>query len=109
MATNYIQDGDILDYTAGAAISAGDVVVIGTIGGVAITDIANGATGAVAISGVFRVTKATGAVTQGALLYWNATNSNLTTTATGATLVGVAAAAALSGDATVDILLNGVN
>ena len=109
MATNYIQDGDILDYTAGAAISAGDFVVIGTVGGVAINDIANGAVGAVAVSGVFRVTKATGAVTQGALLYWNATNSNLTTTAAGATLVGVAASAALSGDATVDILLNGVN
>ena len=59
-----------------------------------------------AISGVFSVPKASGAITQGALLYWDDTAENLTTTASGNTLVGVAAAAAASGDATVPLLLN---
>ena len=43
---------------------------------------------------------------QGAKLYWDNTNKVLTTTASGNTIVGVAAAAAASGDATVAILLN---
>jgi predicted RecA/RadA family phage recombinase len=107
MATNFIQEGKALNYTpSGADVSSGDLVVIGTIAGIAKTDIADGKTGAVHVSGVFSVAKATGAITQGAKLYWSSANSNLTTTASGNTLVGVAAAAALSADATVPLLLN---
>ena len=106
MAKNFIKEGKILDYTAGAATVSGQFVLVGAIGGIAIADIANGATGAVQIEGVFSVPKASGAVTQGAKLYWDATNSVLTTTSSGNTIVGVAAAAAASGDATVQILLN---
>jgi predicted RecA/RadA family phage recombinase len=107
MATNYIQEGKALNYTpSGADVVSGDFLVIGTIGAVAKTDIADGKTGAVHICGVFSVAKASGAITQGAKLYWNSSNSNLTTTASGNTLVGVAAAAAASGDATVPLLLN---
>ena len=107
MATNFVQEGKALDYTpSGADVASGDFVLMGSIGGVAKTDIADGKTGAVHVSGVFSVAKATGAVAQGAKLYWNSTNSNLTTTASGNTIVGVAAAAALSADATVKILLN---
>ena len=106
MAKNFIHEGDVLNYTAGANIASGQFVLIGAIGGVAIGAIANGATGAVRVKGVFSVPKASGAVTQGAKLYWDATNSVLTTTASGNTIVGVAAAAAQSGDATAQILLN---
>lgn len=106
MATNYVQEGKALNYTAGADIKSGDFVLIGALGGVAKTDIANGKSGAVHVKGVFSVAKASGAITQGAKLYWNSTNSNLTTTASGNTFVGVAAEAAASGDATVKLLLN---
>lgn len=107
MATNYIQDGKTLNYTAsGADISSGDFVLVGVLGGIAQTDIADGKTGAVCVAGVFSVPKASGAISQGAKLYWNATNGNLTTTATGNTIVGVAARAAASGDSHVDIMLN---
>jgi predicted RecA/RadA family phage recombinase len=106
MAKNFVQEGKTLDYTAGADISSGQFVLIGAIGGVAKTNIANGKVGAVHVKGVFNVVKASGAITQGAKLYWNSTNSNLTTTASGNTFVGVAAEAAASGDATVKLLLN---
>jgi predicted RecA/RadA family phage recombinase len=107
MATNYVQEGKTLNYTAsGADIASGDFVLIGTIGGVAKTDIADGKTGAVHICGVFSIPKASGAITQGAKLYWSTTNSNLTTTASGNTIVGVAAEAAASGDANAKLLLN---
>lgn len=106
MATNFVQEGHSLNYTAGANITSGSFVLVGTIGAIAKTDIANGKTGAVQITGVFSVPKASGAVTQGAKLYWSTASSNLTTTASGNTIVGVAAEAAASGDANVKILLN---
>ena len=52
----------------------GDFILLGAIGGIAQTDIADGKTGAVHISGVFSVAKASGTVNQGAKLYWNSTN-----------------------------------
>ncbi|MEZ5690489.1 MAG: DUF2190 family protein [Rickettsiales bacterium] len=107
MSTNYVQEGKALNYTpSGADVASGDLVIIGTIAGVAKTDIADGKTGAVHICGVFSLAKASGAVTQGAKLYWSSANSNVTTTATGNTLIGVAAAAAASGDASIPVLLN---
>jgi predicted RecA/RadA family phage recombinase len=66
MATNYVQEGKTLNYTAGADITSGQFVLIGTIGGVAKTDIVSGKTGAVHVCGVFSLPKASGAVTQGA-------------------------------------------
>ena len=107
MATNYVQEGKTLDYTAsGADIKSGDFVLMGAIAGIAKTDIADGKTGAVHVSGVFSIAKATGAITQGQKLSWNNTNKNLTTTASGNTIVGVAAAPAASADASAKLLLN---
>lgn len=72
MTTKAIQAGNVIDYTATAAITSGDVVKIGQILGVALTDIANGATGAVQITGVFEVPKVTAAVfAQGESLTWD--------------------------------------
>ena len=42
---NYVQNGANVTITAGAAYSSGDPVVVGDLVGVAVTDIANGATG----------------------------------------------------------------
>ena len=89
MATNYIQPGEVIDWTnAGTAKSAGDVVAMGNILGVALVDIANAATGSVAVRGVFNVPKVSGAViAQGEKLTWDvsagAFDDNLATPATG--------------------------
>ncbi len=106
MAKNYVADGNVLKYTAGANIASGALVLMNTIAGVAVTDIANGESGSVQISGIFTLAKASGAINQGAKVYWDATNSNVTTTASGNTLIGVAATGVISGATTVDILLN---
>lgn len=72
MASNFQQRGDVIQYTAGANITSGSVVKIGNILGVALADIANGATGPVAIRGVFTVPKVSGAViAQGESLVWD--------------------------------------
>lgn len=88
MATNYLQAGDVIQYTAGADISSGDVVKMGNILGVALGDIANGATGSVALRGVFTVPKVTAAViAQGQSLVWDVSagkfDDNAATPATG--------------------------
>ena len=82
MATNYIQDGAVIDWTnGGTAVSSGDVVAIGTNGdailGVALVDIANGATGSVQIEGVFEVPKADAAVIAiGEFVIWDSSAGN---------------------------------
>ena len=114
MQATFIQDGLSVDYTPVAAKSAGDVVVQGSVIGVCKTPIAAGALGALALSGIFDVAKATGAVNLGAAVYWDedgnpvggtAGTGAATTTSSGNTFMGFALVAALSGDATVRLLL----
>jgi len=69
---NEYQRGDIIDYTAGSNIASGAVVKMSHMIGIAVTDIANGATGAVQIEGVFEVPKVPGAVfAVGEKLLWD--------------------------------------
>lgn len=78
MAQNYDSDGDVIPYTntTGAAIASGQVVVIGHILGIALVAIAIGATGSVAVSGVWTVPKVAGAVfVQGEKLIWDASGA----------------------------------
>ena len=104
---NFIQLGDVIDHVAAANLTSGQVVVIGARIGIPVTDIASGATGPVRVKGVVELAKASAdVVAQGALLYWSAANSNLTTTASGNTLAGYAAAAAGAGVTTVRLALN---
>jgi len=74
MAKTYVQPGEVIDWTngTGAAKASGAVIAIGQILGVALVDIANGATGAVQITGVFTVPKVSAAViAQGESLVWD--------------------------------------
>lgn len=70
---NFVQPGEIITYTAGANLTSGQVVAIGNMLGVTCSAIANGATGEVALKGVFTVPKVSGAViAQGDSLTWDA-------------------------------------
>jgi len=78
MAKNYVSDGNVINWTngTGSAVSSGDVVATGHCIGVALVDIADGATGSVAVEGVFTVPKVSAAVfTQGEKLIWDASAS----------------------------------
>lgn len=75
MANNFVQTGHTIDWTngTGAAKVSGQVVVVGKLLGVALVDIAAGAIGSVAISGVYSVPKVSGAViAAGENLTWDA-------------------------------------
>lgn len=82
----YISDGRYLDYTAGADLAAGDVVVVGELVGVAVQPLAAGQTDGLCVEGVIDFAKATGngtAIAGGVLLYWDATAKVATTNAGG--------------------------
>lgn len=108
---NYIQEGDRLQVTAGVGgITSGAVVLVGTKVTVAVTSALESEVAVVATAGVYEIAKATGAVTKGDALYWDADNSVLTKTSLGNTLAGYAFTSQDSGDATVQVCLNeGVN
>ncbi len=114
MTTKFVQDGDVLDYAnaSGATIASGAVVVMGNIIGVALSDIADGTTGAVAIEGVFTLPKTTGSAwTIGSKLLWDVSAGKFDVgTATPATgdvsVCCVAAGAAASAATTGPVLLN---
>jgi predicted RecA/RadA family phage recombinase len=107
MARNFVQEGSIIDHTPGSAVASGAVVLMGARIGIALSAIAANATGSVQVEGVFTVAKlSTDVVAQGALLYWDAGNSRLTTTAGANVLAGYATAAAGNGVTTVNININ---
>lgn len=106
MAT-FVQEGESIDYTPTAAVAAGAVVVMGTVGiGVVPVGLAANEKGSLIVDGVVRHAKtANQAVSAYAKVYWDATNSVFTTTSTSNTLAGYAVLAAAAGDATVDVKL----
>lgn len=101
MAGNYKQEGRIVQWTNASTLkAAGALVVMGNTLGVALVDIAQNATGAVAIEGVFVLPKVSGAViAQGESLVWDvsagAFDDNAATPATG----DISGAAALAFEA----------
>lgn len=107
---NYVEKGDVLEYTnsTGSDIASGDVVVSGSIVGVAMTDIADTETGSVQVEGVVRLTKkAALAITQGDMLFWDSTPGEITKTAADGVPIGVAFTSQGGSDTTVDVKLSG--
>jgi predicted RecA/RadA family phage recombinase len=112
MSTNYIQPGDVLELTAptggvtrGAGVLIGDILVI-PMDSAAVGEKFRGKT-----TGVFSHAKAASqAWTEGAIVYWDNTAKNFTTTATANRRAGVAveAVAGGAGDTTGKVRLDGI-
>lgn len=107
---NYIQPGNTITLTAPAGgVVAGGGYKIGQIFVVAVTDAAAGDPFEGMTEGVFDLPKNTAqALTEGALVYWDDTNDEVTTTTTGNLPIGVAVKAALAADAEGRIRLHGI-
>lgn len=74
MTATYIHEGNSIDYTPAADITAGEVVVQGELVGVAKIDIKANTLGALAVTGVYDFPKATGAssaIAEGIDVYWD--------------------------------------
>ena len=73
MTVKFVQNGHSVDYTPGADVASGDVVVQGDMVGVAKLDIKANTLGALAVSGVFDFPKAAGdgGIAAGVRCYWD--------------------------------------
>jgi predicted RecA/RadA family phage recombinase len=70
---NYVQNGDVIGFTAGANIASGQVVVVGSHLAVATAPVASGAAGEGKLTGVFELPKSSGvAFTAGQAVMWDA-------------------------------------
>ena len=70
----FIHQGNSIDHTPASAMTAGDVIVQGDLIGIAQIDCAADQLGALAVTGVFDIDKATGASTAiavGTKVYWD--------------------------------------
>jgi predicted RecA/RadA family phage recombinase len=106
---NYIEDGHCPAVTAPANVNSGDLVLINSMFGVAQKDALSGEPVAIVMGGVFDLPKANAAstaVTVGNPVYWDATNSLTTLSATSNTKIGVSMAAASNTDVLVRVRLN---
>ena len=104
----FVSIGNAIDYTpSGSALAAGQVVDLGNMIGVAVTDIADGELGALQVEGIYNFAKYTGqAINRGEVVYWDdGTNTATTTGAYGEAVAGIAVATAAAGDATVKVKL----
>jgi len=110
MAKNYRSPGEHITYTAAADVVSGQAVVIGTLLGVSLTDVATGATGEAAIEGVWELPKlSTAVITAGAALIWDISAGQFIIAAPAAgdlLAAATAIAAAGNGTATVFAKLN---
>jgi len=104
MAT-YVHGGMAIDHTPASAVTAGDVIEIGALVGVAPRDIAANEKGAVQMEGVFDMpTESATVFAAGAAVYWNDA-TGFCVTSTGETLCGHAIAASGDGDTVVRVKL----
>ena len=114
MATNYNFEGKVIQYAAAADIASGAVVWAGPgLPGVALTAIASGASGSVAVSGVFSLAKHNHATAAngtafaiGDAVHWDAANSRCCKTSV-FPVIGYAVEAAGGSATTVKVLLSG--
>lgn len=76
MAKNFIQNGDVIPFVAGATITSGQLVQVGSLFGIAQNDYASGETGELVLKGVYRLPKlvaaAGDATTAGGPVYFDA-------------------------------------
>jgi len=109
--TRFIHDGNSIDYTPSADVSAGDVVVQGDLIGIVKLDIAVDTLGALAVTGVFDLPKATGVgsgIAVGAKVYWDVADTEAKTDdeAGANKLLGKTVVVAGDDDATVRVRLS---
>lgn len=94
----FVQTGDIIDYTnTGSAVGYHDVVVVGSMIGIAREEIAQNAVGAVAIVGVHSFATDASDITVGSPVYYDSASGKITKEKGSGVFAGLAVAAASSG------------
>src|SRR5687768_69383 len=109
MATNFVQNGEVITLVAPYQRNSGEGALVGSIFGVATTTVANAVAAEFAIVGVWDLAKTSAqAWTQGQKIYWDNANKRCDSDSTVGTLIGMATEAAANPSATGKVRLNGV-
>ena len=99
--------GKSFTIVAGSNIAAGDVVIVNGLHGVAPYAIPSGTVGTIEREGEFEIAyDGASDASQGASAYWNATSGAVSASSSSATLIGVFAASAASGDTVCRVILS---
>jgi predicted RecA/RadA family phage recombinase len=106
----YAQDAETVEFTApSGGVVSGSGYLIGSLFVVATHSAAQGALFRGRVVGIVELPKTSAqAWTEGAKIYWDTSPAEATTTSSGNTLIGVAAAAAANPSATGKVRLDGV-
>lgn len=107
MSNSFKQPGKTLTLVAPYNRSSGEGFKVGKIFAIAEVDVSSGDEVEGVTEGVHEITKATGAVSQGDPAYWDDSAKKVTGDSAAGMLIGAFTAAALSGDATAMVKLNG--
>jgi len=106
MATRLYNADGYINYTPSSAVTAGDVVVQGSIVGVADSDIAANKLGALSVEGVYQLAaKSADDLTIGLLVYWDDSEDEVTLTSTSNEIIGRVTVVAGAGVVLVSVLL----
>ena len=106
MEARFVHNGDAIDYTPNADVSAGTVVVMGDRVGLTKFDIVANTLGSLAMVGVFDFAKDNTVIPVFGKVYWDATAKKATLTANGNILLGLAVQEAIATDTIVRVRLN---
>ncbi len=106
---NFVKPGKMITVYATENYESGDGVISGAIFGIASTNAVVGQEVEICVEGVFALNKAAGALAQGTPVYWTVGSGTMlgSVAAAGTMKIGVVSDAALAGDATVNVRLNG--
>lgn len=108
MARNFVQPGDMLTIPAPVTVASGDVVVAGSIVGIAAGDAASGAAVDVHTGGVWTLPKVSAIqINLGDIVYFDASTKLVNKTSSGNTKIGVAVADANNPSPSVRVRLSG--
>ena len=105
MQAKFIQTGNSIDYTPSSDVSAGDVVIVGNIVGIAKLDIPANTAGAISLTGCFQIYKDDVDISIGDAIYWDETESLATTASYGNTFIGRSVTAQIAADPSVIVRL----
>lgn len=104
----FVHEGDVIDYTPVADVSAGDVIVLNDLVAIAKKDIEADELGALAVKGVFEMPKDIGTGTDlsaGEDVYWNDTSEIVEAESSGNVYLGKVELDAGVDDETVRVVL----
>jgi len=116
--SQFLQEGTMIDYTPVGAVTAGNILQVGSLSAFSPLDIAAGKLGAVAVDGVIRGPYVGGVANIGDNIWWDANGTPYGGAATGAYTrnaaagdwwVGTLVRAVVAASTTCDIALNKVN